>query len=46
MVAINQITKSDPKFLFGGWKDSGYGIELSEKAILEFTQIKTIQKTL
>jgi succinate-semialdehyde dehydrogenase/glutarate-semialdehyde dehydrogenase len=41
-VAINQIFKSDVKMPFSGRKNSGYGTELSQKALLEFTSTKTI----
>lgn len=41
-VSINQITKSDARFPFGGTKNSGYGIELSLSALKEFTNTKTV----
>ncbi len=42
MVAVNQITKSDARFPFGGTKNSGYGVELSTMALHEFTTTKTV----
>lgn len=45
-VSINQITKSDPRFPFGGIKNSGYGIELSLHALKEFTHPKMIIGTI
>lgn len=41
-VSINQITKSDARFPFGGTKNSGYGIELSPNALKEFTNVKMV----
>ncbi|WP_417427608.1 aldehyde dehydrogenase family protein [Halpernia sp.] len=41
-VSINQLTKSDTRFPFGGTKNSGYGIELSLEALKEFTTTKTV----
>lgn len=41
-VSVNQITKSDVRFPFGGTKSSGYGIELSLNALKEFTNSKTV----
>lgn len=41
-VSVNQITKSDARFPFGGTKNSGYGIELSPNALKEFTNVKMV----
>ena len=43
IVTVNSVVVSDPRVLFGGIKNSGFGRELSRYGMLEFVNIKSVR---
>lgn len=42
MVGINHYGVSQPEVPFGGWRDSGAGLEMGSEGLLAYTELKTV----